>query len=135
MLARVFAEKLQAIASPWANWISSLCARFIDAPDGIPSVIDISLERGRSFQSLAQLVYCCHSYPETVTPSAGKIEQFLNGEDEPSNKFKREMVDVMTAFWHIANTEHLRYGFKKVKARVAPVEFVFIGTFFCPLRL
>ncbi|PCH43474.1 hypothetical protein WOLCODRAFT_25940 [Wolfiporia cocos MD-104 SS10] len=121
------AEKLQAISSPWSDWIGELDARYISLDDGLTTKFDVDMKRGRDFQTLAQLVYCCNNYPEHVVPTAPKMEQWLQRGDAPSPEFKRAVSDTMTAFWHFSNTPGLNDVFTKIKQRVAPIEFVFIG--------
>ncbi|KAI8975860.1 hypothetical protein BD414DRAFT_580593 [Trametes punicea] len=120
-------EKLQAINSPWQEWISELEARFILREDGLTRAIDVDVGRGRDFQLIAQLVYCCDQYPEHAQPSAKNLERWLQRMDEPNQQFQKIIKDVLTKFWHIAHSEELNYGFSKIKKRVSPAEFVFTG--------
>lgn len=128
-LMRPTAEKLQAIPSPWSEWISDLDTRYINNDDGITDIVDVDMKRGRDFQSLAQLVYCCDAYPEHAIPTAQKMEQWLVRMDLPNPAFKTAVNDVLTEFWYIAHTPRLAQAFTKIQKRVAPVEFVFIGAF------
>ncbi|GBE81572.1 hypothetical protein SCP_0313010 [Sparassis crispa] len=128
------AEKLQAIASPWAEWISDLEARFISSDDGLTSVIDVDTKRGRDFQCLSQLVYCCDGYPEHLLPTSQKMESFVSRMDVPNAVFKTAIKDVLTEFWHIANTPQLNAAFTNIPKRVAPAEFVFIGLLLYVMR-
>ncbi len=123
------AEKLQAIASPWADWISVLDAQFVNNDDGITNGMNVDMRRGRNFQSLAQMVYCCHGIPEQLIPSAQKMEVWVSNTEHPEEGFKRAISDVLTEYWHLAHTSGLDDAFAKIKQRVAPIEFVFIGTF------
>ncbi|KAI0915786.1 hypothetical protein AcV5_003610 [Taiwanofungus camphoratus] len=128
------AEKLQAIPSPWSEWISDLDTRYINNDDGITDIVDVDMKRGRDFQSLAQLVYCCDAYPEHAIPTAQKMEQWLVRMDLPNPAFKTAVNDVLTEFWYIAHTPRLAQAFTKIQKRVAPVEFVFIGVVLFALR-
>ncbi|OBZ67046.1 hypothetical protein A0H81_12868 [Grifola frondosa] len=128
------AEKLQAIASPWAEFISDLDARFVCSDDGLTTVIDVDMKRGRNFQSLAQLVYCCDGYPEQLVPTPQKMEQWILNMNPPIQTFKTAIYDILTAFWHIAATPELNVGFTKIQKRVAPIEFVFIGVLLYVMR-
>ncbi|KZT04641.1 uncharacterized protein LAESUDRAFT_657375 [Laetiporus sulphureus 93-53] len=128
------AEKLQAIASPWADWISDLDAQFISNDDGLTTKIDVDMKRGRDFQSLAQLVYCCDNYPEHSTPTAQKMEQWVSRAEAPSPAFKTAIGNVLTKFWYLADSPDYNHAFKNIHKRVAPIEFVFIGVLLFALR-
>lgn len=120
-------EKLQAIASPWSEWISDLGRRMLTSEGGLQSKIDVEFGRGRDFQVLASLVYCCESIPTRSLANSTKLEAFLSRTDSPRAEFKKSIQDVLTSFWHIADKPELNVAFRNVKQRVAPVEFVFIG--------
>ncbi|KAI0356390.1 hypothetical protein OH77DRAFT_1401547 [Trametes cingulata] len=128
------AEKLQAINSPWQEFISELEARFITPEDGLTSTIDVDVGRGRDFQLVAQLVYCCEQYPVHAQPTAKNLEKFLQRADQPPPKFQQSVGKVFTAFWHIAHSEMLNYAFTNIKKRVSPAEFVFTGVLLYVLR-
>ncbi|KAL7281120.1 hypothetical protein PYCCODRAFT_1412919 [Trametes coccinea BRFM310] len=128
------AEKLQAINSPWQEWISELETRFIVREDGLTQAIDVDVGRGRDFQLIAQLVYCCDLYPEHAQPSAKNLEKWLQRKEEPAPRFQATMKDVLTKFWHITHTEEYNYGFRNIKKRVSPAEFVFTGVLLYVLR-
>lgn len=120
-------EKLQAVASHWSSWINQLQAQFFGNTDGLPRVVDIDTKRARDFNLLAELVYCCHSYPTQAIPSHAKVEQFVSREDKPTEEFKRSISEVLQEFWFIAADKKLKTPFENVKQRVAPAEFVLIG--------
>lgn len=124
------AEKLQAIDSPWAQWISDLEAQHVAAEDGLAQALSWDTKRGRDFQCIAHFVYCCDGIPEEQIPTAQKMEKWLVRVDAPVTSFKSDIHDALTEFWNIATTPELNIGFKKIDKRIAPVEFVFIGTFF-----
>lgn len=100
---------------------------------GIADQINVDLTRGRDFQSVGQFVYCCDGLPEARVPTAQKLEQWLNRMDSPSDRFKKSIQEALQRFWVLASTPGLNAGFTKVKQRVAPVEFVFIGMSLYPL--
>ncbi|KAF9244925.1 hypothetical protein BU15DRAFT_85765 [Melanogaster broomeanus] len=122
------AEKLQAISSPWGEWIGDLETRHVNCEGGLGEVLLWDTKRGRDFQCIAQLVYCCHSLPDHALPTAHKLEKWLSRGDKPNQAFKTQINDVLTEFGYIAMTPELNAAFTKVDKRVAPVEFVFIGT-------
>ena len=121
-------EKLQAIASPWSGWISDLSRRMLTSEGGLQSKVEVEFGRGRDFQVLASLIYCCESIPSRALANSSKLEAFLSRMDEPRAEFKKRIEDVLTTFWHIADRPELNAAFTSIKKRVAPVEFVFIGT-------
>ncbi|KAG2150495.1 hypothetical protein DEU56DRAFT_32120 [Suillus clintonianus] len=122
------AEKLQAISSPWADWISDLELRHVNVDNrGLASVLEWDTTRGRDFQCIAQLIYCCDGYPDHPLPTAQKLEKWLKRVDHPLPAFMVEINDVLSEFWNIATKDDLNAAFTEVDKRVAPVEFVFIG--------
>jgi hypothetical protein len=129
------AEKLQAISSPWADWIADLELRHVNIDNrGLASVLEWDTTRGRDFQCIAQLIYCCDGLPDHPLPTAQKLEKWLKRVDKPPTKFMTEINDVLSDFWHIATTTELNAAFTEVDKRVAPVEFVFIGVILYLLR-
>jgi hypothetical protein len=122
------AERLQAISSPWAAWIGNLESQFVSAENGLANVLQWDTKRGRDFQCIAQLIYCCDNIPnQTGPPSMQKLSKWLLREDQPPETFKSRINEVLTSFRHIASSADLNSAFIKITARVAPVEFVFIG--------
>ncbi|KAG6334250.1 hypothetical protein ID866_4841 [Astraeus odoratus] len=128
------AEKLQAISSPWSEWLADLHNMHVNMEGGLAQALEWDTKRGRDFQCIAQMVYCCDSLPDQALPTAQKLEKWLSRVDKPTQAFKKHIGDALNAFWHIANTESLNNAFKQVEKRVAPVEFVFIGTLLYILR-
>ncbi|KZT68263.1 hypothetical protein DAEQUDRAFT_728072 [Daedalea quercina L-15889] len=128
------AEKLQAISSPWSDFVGELDARYINCDNGLTTIIDVDMKRGRDFQTLAQFVYCCRFYPEPVVPTAQKMEQWVSNGEEPEGWFKTALKEALTKFWHIGYSKTLNYGFTQIQKRVAPIEFVFIGVILYILR-
>lgn len=117
---------MQAISSPWVEWISDLEARHITCDNGLAVVLLWDTKRGRDFQNIAQFVYCCDELPGRVLPTAQKLEKWLVREESPSESFKAQMSEVLSEFWVIATENALKIAFKEVDNKVAPVEFVFI---------
>lgn len=129
------AEKLQAISSPWADWIADLELRHVNADNtGLASVLEWDTTRGRDFQCIAQLIYCCDGLPDHPLPTAQKLEKWLKRVDNPSTTFMTQINDVLSEFWHIATKSELNAAFTEVDKRVAPVEFVFVGVVLFVLR-
>ncbi|KAK7470566.1 hypothetical protein VKT23_001990 [Stygiomarasmius scandens] len=121
------AEKLAAIASPVATWINELDDRQMGAQNGLSDVIDIELKRGKNFQNMAQFVFCCHFVDEELFPSGRRFEDFLNQRQEMTMDMKKQLEKALQQFKKLASNPKLNSGFTKIKSRVAPVEFVFIG--------
>ncbi|KIL68045.1 hypothetical protein M378DRAFT_191070 [Amanita muscaria Koide BX008] len=128
------AEKLQAISSPWASWISELEAKHVSVDDGLTSQFEWDIKRGRDFQNIAHFVYCCDGIPDDRVPSAQKLEKWLSRVDPPGEQFQREIDDVLRELWMIAKEKPLNKGFTAIEKRLAPVEFVFIGVLLYILR-
>ncbi|KAG2132009.1 uncharacterized protein EDB93DRAFT_1311159 [Suillus bovinus] len=129
------AEKLQAISSPWADWISDLELRHVNVDNkGLASVLEWDTTRGRDFQCIAQLIYCCDGLPDRLLPTAQKLEKWLKRVDNPPPTFMTQINDVLSEFWHIATKNELNAAFTEVDKRVAPVEFVFVGVILYVLR-
>lgn len=119
---------MQAISSHWADWIADLELRHVNCEGGLAQVLEWDTRRGRDFQCLAQLVFCCDLLPEHGLPTAAKLEKWLSRVDKPTQSFKNHIGDVLDEFGYIATTPELNSAFEQVDKRVAPVEFVFIGT-------
>ncbi|KAF8663365.1 hypothetical protein AX16_000941 [Volvariella volvacea WC 439] len=128
------AEKLQAISSPWAEWIGELESRHVAVEGGLSHVLEWDTKRGRDFQNLAHLVYCCDGVENECLPTAQKVDQWLSRVDPPGAQFKADIELVLRQFWNIASDRNLNYAFKRIDKRIAPVEFVFIGVLLFVLR-
>ncbi|KAI5123694.1 hypothetical protein M0805_001722 [Coniferiporia weirii] len=121
------AEKLAAISTPYADWITELDIKHIRADDGLGTVIPWDSRRGKHFQNVAQIVYCIEKLPARTEPSTAKLATWLQRVDPPGQQFKQEIESVLNAYWVIASTNSLKKPFSAMKQVVAPVEFVFIG--------
>ncbi|KAH9015628.1 hypothetical protein EDB85DRAFT_1875653 [Lactarius pseudohatsudake] len=130
------AEKLQAISSPWANYITHLEKTHVTIDGGLVDVITFDDTRGRAFQNVAQLVYCCAGLPAAQRiPSAAKLEKWLTAPDErPSAAFRDAMGAVLDRLWELARSSEHDAPFRSFKAKVSPVEFVFIGVLLYTMR-
>jgi hypothetical protein len=125
------AEKLQAIASPWTTLINFLQDRHVSNEGGLAHVLEWDTKRGRDFQCLAHFIYCCDGLPERLIPTHQKMEKFLTRTDQPDPSFKTTINDVLDEFYFIATEKRLQDAFKRIEKRLAPVEFVFIGSVLC----
>ncbi|KAI0063589.1 hypothetical protein BV25DRAFT_1824146 [Artomyces pyxidatus] len=123
------AEKMQAISSPWANWINELEGRYISVSGGLADLIQFATKRGRNFQNLASMAYCALGADDDLRPvaSAPKLTKWLNGTDGPTEGFKSKFNSALTRLLEIAPDDTLNQAFRKIEAKVAPVEFVYMG--------
>ncbi|TFK75833.1 hypothetical protein BDN72DRAFT_831277 [Pluteus cervinus] len=128
------AEKLQAISSPWAEWISDLESRHVSVEGGLSELLEWDTKRGRNFQNIAHLVYCCDGVEEEALPTAQKIEKWLVRVDKPGDQFKSDIDIVLRQLWNIASSPALSTAFRSIGKRLAPVEFIFIGVLLYVLR-
>lgn len=122
-------EKLQAMDSAWAQWISSLEQKHVHSDDGLSAVLDWAHNRGRAFQCLAHVIYLCDGLPRQLLPTAQKITQWIARVDGVPDGFKEDIENALLEFWIIAGDTAKGYnkGFQKIKKKVAPIEFAFIG--------
>ncbi|KAH9953921.1 hypothetical protein BGW80DRAFT_1191479 [Lactifluus volemus] len=131
------AEKLQAIASPWANYITHLEKTHVTIDGGLVDQIAFDDTRGRAFQNVAQLVYCCSGLPANqYVPTAAKLDKWLNapGGGRPTEAFQDAMAVVLGRLWEIARDPELDAPFRRFTAKIAPIEFVFIGVLLYVMR-
>ncbi|EPQ56673.1 hypothetical protein GLOTRDRAFT_138339 [Gloeophyllum trabeum ATCC 11539] len=127
-MALTVAEKMQAISSPRATWIADMQEKWVlDDHNGLADILDWDTKRGRIFQNLAQLIFLCENWPTQSVPSSKKIEVWLDGGDPVREEFKQRIEKTMETMVHIASHKSLAKGFRQLKERVAPIEFVFIG--------
>lgn len=128
------AEKLQAISSPWAEWISELESKHVAVDGGLSAVLEWDTKRGRDFQNIAYFVCCCDGLPEAEhIPTAQKMEKWLSRVDRPPDRFKADIEEVLVDFWNIAANSDLNRGLN-IGSRLAPAEFVYIGVLLFVLR-
>ena len=118
---------MQAIASPWSEWISELQARYFTPQDGLTQQINVSVKRGQNFQLIAGLAYCCDKYKEKGQPTSRNLERWLLQTSTPPPSLKKAMSEALGAFWFIASSDTLNHGFTQVAQRVSPTEFIFTG--------
>jgi hypothetical protein len=124
----LIAEKLQAVASPWTDWVNDLELRHVANEGGLTKVLQWDTKRGRDFQCLAQFIYCCDGLPNHLIPTHQKMERWLTRMDSPAQSFRVAINGVLDDFYYIATDKRLSSGFTKINKKLAPVEFVFIGS-------
>jgi len=128
------AEKLQALDSPWTNWLAYITPQHVLSAGGHSTIIDWDTSRGRDFQCIAQMVYCCDGLPDYLLPTAQKLEKWLVRIDPPTESFMTRVDKALSEFWYLASTKGYDKGLKGFERRVAPVEFVFIGVLLYVMR-
>ncbi|KAF8492334.1 hypothetical protein F5888DRAFT_1729821 [Russula emetica] len=109
------AEKLQAIASPWADYVNELDMKYI------------SISGGLSSHNLSSMLYCCEEVDLQRTPSALQLDRWLNELKGPSKMFQFRVERMLSNLLEIASDKALNKGFTGFSAKVSPAEFVFIG--------
>ncbi|KAF4602043.1 hypothetical protein EYR40_005244 [Pleurotus pulmonarius] len=138
------AEKLQAVASPWSNWINALRNKHILIDNGLSALLSWDTARARDFQNLANFVYCCDKLVSSApssskakaskakaspvpssackreVPTPQKIERWLQRTDEPSRAFKNDIDNVLCFMTEVASGSDRGgngYGYRKKKRR------------------
>lgn len=124
---KLLPEKLQAIASPWADYVNELDVKYISISGGLSSHVEFDMKRGRTFQNIASMLYCCEEVDLQRTPSAIQLERWLNDLKGPSNYFKSRLERMLSNLLEIASDKAMNRGFTGFSAKVSPAEFVFIG--------
>ncbi|KAI0093397.1 hypothetical protein BDY19DRAFT_903148 [Irpex rosettiformis] len=128
------AEKLQAHSSPWADYISTLTQMRLVNTKGISAHITVDTTRGRDFQAMAQMVYCCEGLPEQRNPTAHKLDKWLQQTEPPTPQFQNDINKTLQTFQLMASTPGLDIGFTEIQNRVAPAEFIFTGVLLYVMR-
>ncbi|KAJ7904596.1 hypothetical protein B0H14DRAFT_2327946, partial [Mycena olivaceomarginata] len=137
-MALTTAEKLAAVDSPFAQWISTLESQHIctsSIEGGLSQKLTWDTKRGREFQNVAHFVYCCDGYPASEnTPTTQKMEKWLSRADPPGQQFKQQIEEALSEFGLIAADKDLKAIAFPGQQRIAPIEFVFIGVLIYVLR-
>lgn len=96
---------------------------------GLASLINVETKRARDFQNLAHLVYCCEGVPEEERfATSAKITPWVDKEEAPSKKFEKAIEHTLRDFVSLATDKRYNQAFRTIDKKVAPVEFIFIGT-------
>lgn len=117
------AEKLQALSTPWAKFVTSLLQRYIyPQEDGLWKYLqDWDRSRGRDFQNLATIVYMIEIYPEKRTNiGAAKLHSWLLRVDPVEDHLKKKVYAVMAGMLEVAR-EHQESAFQSVRNRISPL--------------
>jgi len=119
------AEKMHAIASPWADMIRMISKQYI--AEGLAEQIKWTRSRGQDFQFVAQILYLIWRPDRLQFPTAALLDKWLRNEAQPSNDFKREADAVFRDYLTMTQNPETSYGFHGIADRLAPVEVVMIG--------
>ncbi|KAK0206459.1 hypothetical protein DFS33DRAFT_1381562 [Desarmillaria ectypa] len=120
------AERLQAISTPYSEWVGDLVQKFLRVDGGISDFIVWDTKRSRDFANLAYAMFCCDVIQTRPILNATKLENWLNRQDPPREQLKNEMQTLLKNVCQIVSDKRYNSAFSKMSERVAPVEFVFI---------
>src|SRR5258708_12159224 len=101
--------------------------KYVSISGGLASRIEFDMKRGRTFQNIASMLYCCEEVDLQRTPSALQLDRWLNELKGPSRVFKFRVERMLSNLLEIASDKALNKGFTGFSAKVSPAEFVFIG--------
>ncbi|KAG7449116.1 uncharacterized protein BT62DRAFT_1052934 [Guyanagaster necrorhizus] len=120
------AERLQAISTPYSEWVGDLVQKFLRVDGGISDFIIWDTKRSRDFSNLAYAMFCCDVIQTRPMLAAQKLESWLNRQDPPREQLKNEMQTLLKNICQIVSDKKYNSAFSKMSERVAPVEFVFM---------
>jgi len=94
----------------------------------LSQVVPFDSKRSKDFQNIALLAFYTESLSrdEECFGTSRKLAEWLPGDEKPSKKWEKAVVNVLTDFLALAKNFRYNQAFQSEK-RVAPVEFVFIG--------
>lgn len=107
--------------------MNDLDMKYISIGGGLSSHVEFDTKRGRTFQNLSSMLYCCEEVDLQRTPSALQLERWLNEPKGPSKIFKSRVERMLSNLVAISEDKALNKGFTGFSAKVSPAEFVFIG--------
>lgn len=122
------AEKLQAVASPWVEWVNVLkvCVfkehtwllivqkKYVLEEDGFSALIQWDTARGRDFECLARVCFLIYHVPKHTLPGEKKLHDWLQLTPAPQLEFKQLVHGVFDDFVYIASREEYNMAFTKV---------------------
>ncbi|KAK0191043.1 hypothetical protein F5146DRAFT_1196204 [Armillaria mellea] len=117
------AERLQAISTPYSEWVGDLVQKFLRVDGGISDFIVWDTKRSRDFSNLAYAMFCCDVIQTRPVLAAPKLENWLNRQDPPREQLRNEMQTLLKNLCQIVSDKRYNSAFSKVSERVAPVEF------------
>ena len=112
--------------------MNDLDMKYISIDGGLSSHVEFDMKRGRTFQNLASMLFCCEEVDLQRTPSAIQLERWLNEPKGPSKIFQSRVERMLSNLLEIARDKTLNKGFTGFSAKVSPAEFVFIGMWSSP---
>jgi hypothetical protein len=107
------AEKLQALATPYSQWIATLLNKHVFGSEGINSYFqDWKQDRGQAYQNTCVLVYFIEKYPLPITSVASPaLMNWLKRVDPPELHLRRKVdkvfhfyVELMARYQDVAIT-------------------------------
>jgi hypothetical protein len=109
------------------RWINDLAHIYIHSEGGLLEYVKWDCKRGRDFQGLSFMVYCCDDVTGHLIPNTRRVELWLDRVDAPSKTFKSEIQTTLSNLMRLATS--YRATFQNIGKSLAPVEFVYIGKF------
>ncbi|OJT05809.1 hypothetical protein TRAPUB_3342 [Trametes pubescens] len=122
-----FAERLQAVSSPIANFIRELLEKYVE--DQLSTTIEWDTSRANDFRGLASSVYTMSKWPHITTlPSIGVIEKWLHDSEALDEELQQDVHNTFQLFCQLAKDKKLNKCFwlPNIK-KVAPMEFLCIS--------
>ncbi len=110
-----------------ADYMNELDMKYVSIGGGLGSHMEFDSKRGRTFQNLASMMYCCEEVETRRTPSAIQLEKWLSKPIGPSRTFKSRVERTLSSLLEITSDKSLNKAFTGFSAKVSPAEFVFIG--------
>ncbi|KAI0296749.1 hypothetical protein B0F90DRAFT_1811280 [Multifurca ochricompacta] len=118
------AERMQAIAGPWPNFIREIQSHVL-GDDGFGNSFDWGRARGRDFHGLASIVYLIEHLPTSkAPPSSQTMDRWLTRAIPVPPKLRTGVLDTFHVYRCLAQEKMYRKPFTQ---RVSPIEFVMIG--------
>ena len=75
------------------------------------------------------MIFCCFKVEDRPVPLTNSLSKWLQAQQSPPDElFKSKMEDVLRTMWVLGSDDQFNEGFIKIEKKVAPIEFVFIGT-------
>jgi hypothetical protein len=125
------AEKLQALAGPWGEWVTELQKKFIIGAGTLSELLPkLDISRGRPFQILLSYIMIAND-AQRIVPTSSNQTKFLSRTDQvststlglltrqPEPEFRRKIEMAMSILIEIC-TDYYQEAIATVEARVAP---------------
>ncbi|KAG7575293.1 hypothetical protein FFLO_00457 [Filobasidium floriforme] len=124
------AEKLQALATPYSVWMTSLLNKHVFGEEGdtINSYFkDWKQDRGQAYQNVCVLVYFIEKYPLPITSvSSIALGSWLKRVDAPEVHLRRK-VDTVFYYYIELMKMYQDVAITACGKKLSPIEFSFIG--------